>query len=229
MPKAKEKGKGKRNLDAFFVGVKSINDLARHSCSFSNAISTLFVVRIGEGFRLLSIGEKVGDANNVYYFDMEKVPKFIVYNPMGKEESITMEDGIGGDMQNFREYRIQLLELANNPFKEAKKASVIQFNVKDCDALIRGTLSKAAGDERFGTAYLFDCKGKRYLGVIESIDSNGNTAMMFNAVENNANFNFIRYNYANDKTERLVALEENLYNSLRVISLTSPFPFFKPE
>jgi hypothetical protein len=231
MPKKKSK---KTDVVTYVVKAASLLDLVRNACTISSA-PLIFASKQGEKYRLMLTAERLNDARVLYYFDTDKIAKFCIYRPVGENESIEMKDSIDGEEHDYKTYKVQIMELLNNPFADyfgdkapQSKTDLLIFKVKDYESIIRGSLSIAAESEKMGKVYYFENNGKKYICSFGEMDDSSN-AVVYAEVGTQNLFNFIHYNYTNNKIEFLKALEGSTSVPLAVIRLAEPFPFFKPE
>lgn len=228
---AKKRGKSKNETIATYpVRLKSMVDMARAACTFSPS-SIIFAIKEKNKYELILLGEKVGESSNVYTFETDKIANFCMYSPSGKLEKLEFKDEIEQELHDFKTYRIQMMELLNNPFKGRKsdgKENLLLFKVKDSEALIKGMLAGVSQDEKMARVYRFAHNSKEYLCAF-STAPDGSVLVLYSETDSANVFNFISYNYSNNKLEFLRSLENNAYVSLAVVNLAEPFPFFKPE
>ncbi|MEM3827268.1 MAG: hypothetical protein QXR58_01555 [Candidatus Micrarchaeaceae archaeon] len=231
MPTGKSK---KSKFVIYTIKTASLLDLVRNACTTS-IFPILFAVKYGDKYRIILMGERLDDSRVLYYYDSDKIAKFCVYVPVGEKESITLQNSIEESDHDYKTYKLQIMELANNPFetsfeKKPKELSneLVVFKVKDYESLVRGALSAAAESEKMGKVYYFEDGGKNYLCSFDSMEDNAITVIYAESPLQNV-FNFMRYDYSTNKLESLQALEGTTHAPLAIIKLAEPFPFFKPE
>ncbi len=227
--------------EANYCAIKTVSllDLVRNSCSTSGSPVSIFAIRQKGSYRLILTGEKLGDLKILYYFDTDKIAKFIVYSPFGESEKLEMKDSIDNENHDYKSYKIQVIELLNDPFSEcfSKKQKVkahrpetklLLLKVKEYDSLVRESLSIAAEDEKIGKVYYFESSGKGFICSLDHFDD-ADAAIVYSEAESKNIFSFMRYNYINNQVESVNSFEGATYTPLAVIRLAEPFPFFKPE
>ncbi|MGC8622470.1 MAG: hypothetical protein ACP5UC_00705 [Candidatus Micrarchaeia archaeon] len=232
--------KSEKAASSYAIRTASLLDLVRNALSRAGPSAYIFAVRQGDKYRLVLPGEKIGSLKIVYYFDTDKIAKFAIYSPFGESEKIEMKNSIDGEEHDYKSYKMQIMELLNNPFegyfsaksnassKKAGGANPIIMKAKDYDSLVRQSLSFAAEDEKMGKIYYFESNGKGFLCSIEDFNDEEGT-ILYAEAENKNIFNFMRYNYISNRVESVNSLEGAAYTLLAVVRLAEPFPFFKPE
>ncbi len=228
---AKKGGKSeKKEITTYSVRLSSLTDLARAACTFSPS-PIIFAIKEKGGYKLMLPGERVDESSNVYTFETDKIANFCIYSPSGASEKLEFKDDIGTEQHDFKTYRIQMIELLNDPFKGREsdgKENLLLFKVKEPESLIKGMLSGVTQEEKMGRVYRFAHKGKEYLCAFNTA-YDGSVLVLYAETKPANVFNFISYNYSSNKLEFMKSLENTAYVSLAVVNLAEPFPFFKPE
>ncbi len=228
----KEKDKPKK-ASAYFLELKSINELARNVSTFGEGVRPLYAVKQGKNFRIMSPSIKVGDARLVLYVDSNVCKNFLIYRPgtTSEKETLEFKDTIlaaapGQDIQN-----IPVIEFVDNPFDEAKeKPKVMCLRVKDCASVVKGILTRSMESGHIGKVYCFGSKAEHYIGSFTMMDDEDDTKMFCYAkMDSKDTCSFFRYNYNTDKVEATNSFGEHSYIYVRIINLASVPSFFKPD
>lgn len=229
MAKKGDKSK-KKEITTYSVRLKSMEDMVRAACTFSPS-PIIFAVKERGAYTLMLPGERVDESSNIYTFETGKIANFCIYSPSGALEKLEFKDEVDMEQHDFKTYRIQIIELLNNPFKGREsdgKESLLLFKVRDPESLIKGMLAGVTQEEKMGRVYQFGHNGKKYLCAFNTA-YDGSVLILYSEAKSANVFNFISYNYSSNKLEFLKSLENNAYVSLAVVNLAEPFPFFKPE
>ncbi|MGC8586128.1 MAG: hypothetical protein ACP5K5_01115 [Candidatus Micrarchaeia archaeon] len=212
-------------IDAIFIKLSSLVDLARQMMGPSS-LKHLTAIKEGGAYRLVSAGERVSNMQIVYYATIEKIGKFFVYNVNAPEESIEMRDSIGS-ISDYNTLKAPVLELSENPFRVVKRPrfDIQVIEASDFESFVKSLISDSQYGGVSAKAYAFQYKGTRYIGSFELLRDTGKI-FAYAKMKDSKVFNYLRYNYTNDKIEEANTVAEKAYTYVRVINLSEPFPFF---
>ncbi|MDE1857257.1 MAG: hypothetical protein KGH98_04230 [Candidatus Micrarchaeota archaeon] len=222
MPRSKQK------KNAYIqVRLKSIIDLARLCCTFSNIQQTAYSVKQGKGYTMFAIGERVGDSRMAYTAGASGDGSAAVYSVEGAE-SLELVDTPPQDYHTARRYRIPIVELAKWSFEKPRKEEIRAIRVSDYRALAKQAMARGMEDQYVPHLYAFEAKGRKYLAAFGVMDIDRH-ALFYAESKINKDFGFLRYSYGTDTLEGTDSFGESQYAYLKLINLKDPFPFFKPE
>jgi hypothetical protein len=227
----KKKAGGKKDgkaLSAYYMELESPLDLTRRESG--NGPGSISAIKNGGVYRLLSYGEKLGDLRIVYYADVEKISNFLVYNPgSDSKEGFEIVGSVPGGY-DFKSYKFPIMELASDPYTEAKdfkKADkIIKVQAKDPDSLIRSIVSQAHEDESVPRLYAFFNGKEHIIGTFGLFHESDAKIFIYSVTEIKKMFSALSYNYTDDKIEPVDSFTEKSLIYIRVINLKKPFPFF---
>lgn len=222
-----EKGEGKAGkdgLDAVYVRVGSLGDLARLALGSHSHIRS---VRHGKSHRLMLDGEEVGPTI-VYYFDSDRPGRYLLYTPDsdGVERAAMSETAPSGLGDDYRSMRFPILELSMDPKSESTRIKKVTcVGVEDMDSVIRALVSSAGEEDYIPKVYAFAYKGTMYIGTME-LFGRKERVFVYSRCPDKASPAY-RYDYIKDTIEQAKSVS-NGGTYVRVINLAEPFPFFKP-
>lgn len=230
MPKKKGKKSG---MEACYIKLNSVLDLARNACDFTGAVRPIYAVKDGKSYTLFSAGEKVGDLRLLYYCKCDATGKFCIYNPGDEysKEGAEIKDDINAEANDLKLYKIPIMELMKNPYtiKAGAKPELQQVQVKDFESLVKALISGMSGDDSGAPkVYGFSCKGERFIGSYELFHESGARFLTFAKVDQKGAFGSISYNYIDGMVETSNSFSGKSRMYIRVINLAEPFPSFKP-
>ncbi|MEM3984997.1 MAG: hypothetical protein QXJ35_03455, partial [Candidatus Micrarchaeaceae archaeon] len=96
----------------------SMADLIRDACTFSGTMGELYSKKIGDSYRYILVGEKVGKSRLAFYYDYDKAANYVVYSASGRE-SFSFVDSIERNT-GYQTYKIQVLHIKNDSFRVPK-------------------------------------------------------------------------------------------------------------
>ncbi|MGB9732346.1 MAG: hypothetical protein ACP5P2_01990 [Candidatus Micrarchaeia archaeon] len=227
MHSKKEKIKAKQIL---WVKAKDILDLVRGACSFDTYSKDLISIKKGEKTILCLCGEELDDTTITYYTEWEPQGEVAIYSATPEGESLQFSNE--GRLEQLSIHYINILPIEIFPFEESKdpdSKNVIQVKVRKWENLVKSILKKSVEKEEIESAYVFELKGKNFIGAFDIIEELSNSKKIFYYAELNAyeTSSFIRYNYSADKIEFTENFGEHSYLYVKLINLAQPFPFFK--
>lgn len=210
------------NLDAVYVMVSSLEDLAR--CA-SGSQGHIKAISIAKRFRLFIEGERIGE-QVVYFFDVNSIGKYLVYtiNESAENAMISNKHLDGG--ANYNSYALPIVEISSDPYKKIahpKTDGARLIEVLDLGSLVRATISNAYGDGA-QKMYAFDYKGKHIIGTFELFKKKSS---IFAYVSSDSGFGgLLEYDYSTDliKSAQRIDLGKAY---VKVVHLSEPFPFFE--
>ncbi len=230
MKKASSK-KGSSTIDSKYVRLASLGDLARSATNMSDEIRPIFAIREKGSYRLFVPGIKIDETRMVFYTESREIKDFLVYDPGSPYESEKCElrDTFATSIHEMKLIKIPIVELANNPYVE-KKADIATINlkVKEPGNIVKGVIAKSAGSG-FGKVYCFGKDGKRYIGSFALIEEDDRKVFCYAQLGVENVFSFFRYNYNEDKVDMVNSVGAQSFLYARIVNLTEPFPFFKPD
>ncbi len=228
----KEEKKGKTSVH--FVKVKALADFARALATFGEGTHAAYAVKDGQWYRIFALGLKIGDIRLAYYTESKAIGSMLVYQPgttMGPESAEIKN--ITSPVSNQRgAQNMPIIELARNPYVdggEKAKVKAVMVRIKNCDAVIRGLITKSLENNTIGRVYCFKYGGKTYIGSFILLEDDDDKMFCYAECPDGKEFSFFRYNYTTDKVEPTEVFGEHSYLYVRVINLAEPFNFFKPE
>lgn len=226
MKKSKEKSKGENTLTAYYIELKGISDFAGQNFDYPGG--HIKAVKEGSKYRLMSMGEKIGDIRLIYYVTVDKIGKFFVYNPTESLGNYEMKDQIITEQGNFKSLRAPIIELLTNPYKEAKELKKVDkvrcIEIKDSGTLIRSMLNSHEDDSP-PKLYAFFDKTSHIIGTFELFHESGAKIFTYSRTDIKSVFGSLSYNYMNDTVEPSDSFNKSAVY-VRVINLSKPFPFF---
>ncbi len=213
-------------IDVIFIKLNSLVDLARQMMG-SNSLKHVTAIKEGSAYKLISAGERVSNIQIMYYAAIEKIGKFFIYNVNAPEESIEMRDSIEGSISDYNTLKAPILELSENPFRVVKRPrfDIQVIEASDFESFVKSLISDSQYGGVSAKAYAFEYKGTRYIGSFELLRDSGKI-FTYAKMKDSKVFNYLRYNYTNDKIEETNTVTEKAYTYVRVINLSEPFPFF---
>jgi len=227
--KRKHAKKSSGSISVVYVKVNSLVDLARQM-SVQGSLKHISAIKEGSSYKLIYQGERLSGVQLLYYASADKLSKFFIYNPNPPEEYIEMRDSIASSISDYNTMKAPILEISMNPFKEEKKPDMelTLVEVKDYESFIKSIVSDSQYGGSNSKVYAFFCKGEHYIGSFELMRDSGKI-FAYSRLSNNKVFNYLKYNYNDDKIEETSAIAEKAFTYVRVINLAEPFSFFKPK
>lgn len=209
------------------VEVESIKDLVKHECDFSKNFASLTCYPVKDNYRIISVGEKVKGVTIVYFYDVKKVPNFIVYK--ADSDEIEFLDRFNSESELYT-CKINVLQVDKIPMveKAIKPNSVNMIKASSYVQLLISKINKTGADS-IEKVYHFDYNGKSYLVDFDLFNSNLVNNLLYAEVDKDmkGSPNFFKYNYNSDTIE----INNNLYSDnliyISIINLKKPFSFFK--
>lgn len=229
-PQKISKTKSKKGIDAYFLELKSPLDLARYVCDFGTFIEPLNAVRSSKDhYIIFSKGEKMGKMGSIYYTESKHIGKIGIYRHGDLTEDFYMIDNIKL-FENFKYYRIPIIEIEKLPFKSSKTKAdgITSIEIKDFDSMVKEAISIAVKNETIAKLYSFMDGSRHILGTFDIMNGDDeNKIFWYSTIDEEKEFNFLRYDYNSDVVEQVNVSDENpSYIYVKVINLAEKFPFF---
>lgn len=227
--KKEEKKEDPTDVQAMFVKLNGLGDLARSALTLSEITRPVFAVKTKSGYTLLSPGIKLGDARVVFFLEQKKVDSVLVYHPADAQSREVLEfKNVGGSRTPGMTIQyIPVIEVEKNPYGVRKdKPKVINVQLKDYKTLAKSAITKATEANMLGRVYSFKYKGKSYIGSFTILDDDKTFCY---AEGNTKGAKFLRYSYATEELEPTDTFGDHTYLYLTVVNLAEPFPFFRPD
>ncbi len=223
---SKEKNEAKKIL---WIKAKKDLDLVRGACSFDTYSKELLILKKNGKNILFLLGEELDDTTIAYYVENPASGRVIAYSASSEGERISYISRPMTEQLNL--HYINILPIDSFPFDESKKADVIKVGINESDSLIRSIIKKAIEKEEIERAYIFESKGKKFIGVFDLFEELTNSKKVFYYAElsSYAESAFIRYNYSSDKIEFTNEFGEHSYLYIKLVNLAEPFPFFSVQ
>lgn len=227
MPKSKTQ-QGKSIL---YVKARSLNDLARLVCNFDYTAENLVLTKDGKGYRLLALGECIGDVTLSYYVNVPGKERLMQYTMPGPDSDQELSRFVSTAGERPSHY-ISIIETDLSVFKEAKdvtKKAVVGVRMGTFDDLISAVIMKAVRGEFFPHVYAFSEGSKTVFGAFDVFEelADDRKAFYYTVADYKKSGNFARYSYNTGKIDITDRLGEHAYMYVKIISLAEKFPFFK--
>jgi hypothetical protein len=223
--KGKDK-KGKKELKALYLGLDSINDLARN---LAGEKSYLLAVKRGAAYRLMCSGERVGEGRIIYYFDSKKIGRYLIYG--AEEESgerVEMADDVANRTDHYKSQRIPIIEIGRDPYPPMAKGDlkgVRKLEAKDPGALARALINSADEDEQPKLCAFADGRD-RIIGTLALLEGH-DRIFVYAKAGSGERFSNMIYDYNSDTVEYANSVGGTSKINIRTINLAEPPLFFK--
>ncbi len=228
----KKNSNKKKQMKVTYVKLASLKDFVKSSCDFSKNFLSTISFKTESGYRLISEGERVNETEILYYYDVDKISNFIIYNPVKDSQPEISSKKDNADMYN--NYIISIANMLSNPFtnSDIKPGSVNIVKIESYKALLIATINHFSDDNSIGKIYLFNYSNKSYIGTFNLMSNSENSTLFFSKLpkeimkEDNG---FFKYDYNSDSIEINNNFSTDNLIHVRIINLAEPFKFFKPE
>jgi hypothetical protein len=109
--KGKDKG---RNIYAYYVELESPLDLVRQA--FSYTTGNLKAIKSGNKYRLLSVGERLGEIRMVYFVTLDSIGNFFVYYPgnADSKERFEIKNKLLTEQTDYKSLKAPIVELLSH-------------------------------------------------------------------------------------------------------------------
>ncbi len=210
------------NLDAVYIMVSSLEDLAR--CA-SGSQGHIKAISVAKRFRLLVEGERIGE-QMIYFFDVDSIGRYLIYMINESAQSANISNKHLDSAANYNSYALPIVQISSDPYKKIahpKMDGAGLIEALDLESLVRATISNAYG-EAVQKMYAFDYKGKHIIGTFELFKKKRG---IFAYVSSESGFGgLLEYDYSTDsiKSSQKVDLGKTY---IKVVHLSEPFPFFE--
>ncbi|MCL5430325.1 MAG: hypothetical protein M1504_02500 [Candidatus Marsarchaeota archaeon] len=227
----KKASKDSKGMNAHFVELDSMSDIARNVSVFGDTTRPIFSVKDKGQYMLMSPGIRVGGTRIVFTVLTKRNGSILSYTPAmgGASERIDIINSINPDMHNHNTQNIPIIELEENPFNTGKDdPKVVCVRAKDYSSMVKSIIGRSLENETIGKIYSFAGNGKRYIGSFNIIEEDDEEKVLCYAeIKEKEKFPFYCYDYKNDRLAPTSAFGEPTYYYVRVINLAKPFSFFK--
>ncbi len=219
----------KSKINSSFVKLKSIEDLARLRCPFNGLIKTIYAIKLKDKYRLLIFGEKINEIKNIYYYDTDKINDFGIYSIEQNKEKFEFSDKLTNDFDEHKKSKFLIIEIENK-FKEMKsKKQYKLIKVKKYEAMIKKLMLKSIETELIQKVYVFNYKKNNIIGSFNLFNEE---IFSYSIIKDlNENLCFFKYNFSEDSLKATNYINDIPINIayVKIINLSKPFDFFKPE
>jgi len=212
-----------------YVGLSSLEDLARLVCNFDSVPKNVFASKVGKKDAVLAFGETIGDVTIAYYVEVQgKVNEILRYDAeRGKAEfagsaetapNVYYMNVIGIDLSAIQEGNV-----------DPKEVSFVRLSsVKD---LTRMVISKSVANEEIEGMYSFPYDGGRVFCAFDAVEqlADDKKILYYAATKDMAYGGFARYDYSKNTVDFTSSIGEHTFLYVKIANLLQPFPFFKPE
>lgn len=220
----------KSKINSSFMKLKSIEDLARLRCSFNGLIKTIYTIKLKNKNRLLVFGEKINEIRNIYYYDVNKISDFGIYSIEKNKEKFEFSNKLTNNFEEHKKSKFLIIEIENK-FKEIKsKKQYKVINVKNYKAMIKKFMLKSLETELIQKVYVFNYKKNNVIGSFNLF--NNEEIFAYSIIDNlNENLCFFKYDFSEDSLKTTNYINDISINIgyVKIINLSKPFDFFKPE
>lgn len=231
---AKPKGDKGHALEGYYVGLNSLLDFGRQMASFGGNARHTNAIKKGDKYRIFTIGEKINNVRLLYYFDVDDIASFAVYNPgVDSKESFQMRDTAGNLASAYQLYRSPIVEVAKNPYKvkdSAKGMDKVELvEVKDYKGMVKALVNSATMSESPASVYAFFYKSAHYIGTFELFHESGSKVFAYARLDTAKTFISLGYNYNEGSVSVSDTFGERSSFYVSVVNLADTPPFFKPQ
>ena len=206
----------------------SMADLIRDACTFSGTMGELYSKKIGDSYRYILVGEKVGKSRLAFYYDYDKAANYVVYSASGRE-SFSFVDSIERNT-GYQTYKIQVLHIKNDSFRIPKsdKFTVSTIELTNYEEIVKGIASSAASSETIGTVSVFPYNGTKHAGGFGFLTDDDSLTFTHAELPNpEGDFAFFKYDYNSGAVTRTNGVEDSTGLYTRIVNLAEPFGFME--
>ena len=212
-----------------YVRASSIEDIARLVCDFESTPKNAFLSKIGGKEALLAFGENIGSATIAYYVELkEKAKEMLRYSAEeGKAEFVDGAENAPNTC-NINVIGIDLSDMAQWKEDPGEVSLARIASVKD---LIKIVITKSVTNESIEGMYSFPYNGKTIFCAFDTVEqlADDKKILYYTIAEENAQRSFARYDYSKNAVDFSESIGEHTFLYVKIINLSQPFPFFKPE
>jgi hypothetical protein len=233
---AKTTEKSGKGLHVKLIRLDTLLDLARNACTFSAGTRPIFMIKKGALYLVISLGIHIGSTRTAFFAESKKDGNFLVYSPKNLAdgaETAEITDSIRGYALDQSYYKIPIVELTGNAFfeeKDYKKGKVECVSASDYGSIVRSVIVRSAEEEStMPKVYAFTYKGERHIGSFSLLEDEDTKVFCYAKAGTGKAFSFFRYSYTDDRLDTADSIGEHSFIYVRVINLSEPFPFFKPD
>ncbi len=206
-----------------FINVNSYEDILKLACQFNHVSFPIYSYKIQKKYRLIVLGERDKNLFIIYYYDTQKIPDYILYNPYVPENKMSTANG---DALEINKYRIEIIPLKAPPFSQSNKNSnkIRKVEMDGHKSLIRMLILKSTAQEYVEPIYTFKKGDKRYLAAFNLFPDQKISSIFYSEYIGNIN-GFIRYNQKSGNMEMVDNINDPSSFHIKLISLAKPFSF----
>ena len=206
-----------------FINVDSYEDILKLACQFNHVSFPIYSYKIQKKYRLIVLGERDKNMFIIYYYDTEKIPDYILYNPYASENKMSIANG---DALEINKYRIEIIPLKAPPFSQSNKSSnkIRKVEMDGHRSLIRMLILKSTAQEYVEPIYTFKKDGQRYLAAFNLFPDQKISSIFYSEYDGDIN-GFIRYNQKSDRIEMVDNINDPSAFHIKLINLSKPFSF----
>ncbi|MGC8537917.1 MAG: hypothetical protein ACP5MZ_02960 [Candidatus Micrarchaeia archaeon] len=205
-----------------------MSDLIRQACTFNSNIGVLYVKKVGNGYRYILVGEKVGNSRIAFYCDYDKAPNYAIYSANGRE-SFSFVDSIEKNA-GYQTYKIQMLHIKNDSFRIPKldKYTVSTVELTNYEEIVKGIASSAANSDAIGTIFVFPYNGTKHAGAFGFLTDDDSLTFTHAELPNpDGDFAFFKYDYNSGAVTRTNGVEDSTSLYTRIVNMAEPFGFLE--
>ncbi|HUY70126.1 MAG TPA: hypothetical protein VMV00_00990 [Candidatus Baltobacteraceae bacterium] len=222
--------KESKEVKGCFIKAEKLTDLARYVCGVDHGVTPLFSIKVGNAYRLFALGSKLKGVRLLYSYDVPTATGFLIYNPWieGNETAEIRENPSEG--QDFKAFKVPIMELVENVYKETKTAAkdfkaVKKVELKDYRAMVKAMLALADHFNVMPELYSFTYKGERVVGCFDIFNESGMKSFAYAKTGKKESFNYIHYDFSTNSVTLSNTLNEKRQGAARIINIEG-FPFF---
>lgn len=226
MAKKKSKEKG---MHAYYMELESPLDLARHIFRDGNGVN-IMALKANDSYKLISLGERLGDVRIAYYSNVKKISDIFVYSTesdAGERFELTTASELHSDIRSFK---APIMELLADPYSEAKNLKkaekVIKAEVKNSYSLVKSIANDTHDEQGIPMLYAFQSKGSHIIGTFDLFHEQNTKVFTYAKFPVKESFGTLAYNYITGIIEPTANFAERSAIYIRIINLKKPFPFF---
>ena len=215
----------------YYVRLSALIDLARHSCVIGSGVSHINAIKQGSKYRLFSLGEKLDGTRLLYCLDVESKGDALMFNPTAEEEECGFKDAAPLTPEDYKKYKIPVVEISNGLYTIKPKLSnaVVTVKVNGVEPLVKSIVSDTLGRTETVKLYSFFHNSQHIIGTFSLFRDGTSKTFAYASVDAKEQFSYLRYNYLSDSVEFCHSIADKTLIYLRIINLAEPFPFFKEK
>lgn len=216
------------SISCRFIELSSLEDLAELACTFASHTKTLYAFKEAGGYKLFSIGEKINDARNIYYFNAKHIEPYAIYRDENGKNKFEFVDKIW-DSTDFQSYKFLVIEI-KNVFKELKSKRTFKLvNIKDYKAMIKKLALKSIEKGSREKVYVFKYLNSKAIFSFSLFGEENMFAYSFIAdADPKADFRMFTCNFSEDTVKFADGIDAEDSNDIyiKAINLKKSFSFF---